>query len=227
MTISASTQSKERTSAWLAKARRVAAAAGKRTMDICFAILLLIVSTPLLLVSMLLVRTTSHGPALFRQERVGLDGRLFVMLKLRTMYAGCEDAIHQEYVRTMLAGEAVPTDGLYKLDGDARVTPIGAFLRRTSLDELPQLWNVIRGDMSLVGPRPALVWEAEAFPSWAHDRFGVRPGLTGLWQVSGRNRVTMVDGLHLDIRYVASRTLWMDLKILLRTAKVVLGADTR
>jgi lipopolysaccharide/colanic/teichoic acid biosynthesis glycosyltransferase len=183
----------------------------KRTIDLALAAVVFVLAAPFTLLTALAVYLDSDGPILYCQERVGEQGRTFTVYKFRSMRVDAEQG-------------GTP---IWAKDKDDRITRVGRLIRKTRLDELPQLWNVIRGDMSLVGPRPALVWEAEAFPSWAHDRFGVRPGLTGLWQVSGRNRVTMVDGLHLDIRYVASRTLWMDLKILLRTAKVVLGADTR
>jgi lipopolysaccharide/colanic/teichoic acid biosynthesis glycosyltransferase len=149
------------------------------------------------------------------------------MLKLRTMRNDATDAVHREYVQRMLAGDARPEDGLYKLGHDNRVTRVGAVLRRCSLDELPQFWNVLRGDMSLVGPRPVLPWEAELFPSWAGRRFDVQPGVTGLWQVSGRNRLTMTEGLALDVRYVASRTLRLDLLILVRTVGAVIGRGGR
>jgi len=184
---------------------------------------LLLVLWPLILSAMAAVRVTSPGPVLFRQERVGRAGKSFVMLKLRTMRTGCADVVHRQYVEGMLRGQARSVDGLYKLRHDPRVTRIGAWLRRSSIDELPQLWNVLRGEMSLVGPRPALTWEADLFPVWAHRRFEVRPGLSGLWQVSGRNRLTMTEGLALDVRYVEEQGLRLDLVILLRTAKAVLA----
>jgi lipopolysaccharide/colanic/teichoic acid biosynthesis glycosyltransferase len=143
------------------------------------------------------------------------------------MQVDADDTSHREYVARMLAGEATPQRGLYKLDADPRVTRMGAILRRTSLDELPQLINVLRGDMSLVGPRPALPYEVRQFPVWAAPRFAVRPGLTGLWQVSGRNRLAMTDGLLLDVEYVERHTLLLDLGILLRTAPAVLAGGAR
>jgi lipopolysaccharide/colanic/teichoic acid biosynthesis glycosyltransferase len=196
-------------------------------VDVLGSALLLVVVSPVLLVAALAVRITSPGPALFRQERLGRDGRPFVMLKLRTMQDGCPDTEHRAYVRALLAGDAAPLDGLYKLRGDTRITRVGALLRRTSMDELPQLWNVLRGHMSLVGPRPVLPYEADMFPAWSRARFGVRPGITGLWQVSGRNRLTMLDGLALDVAYVERCGLLLDLKILLRTVGAVLGRGAR
>jgi lipopolysaccharide/colanic/teichoic acid biosynthesis glycosyltransferase len=149
------------------------------------------------------------------------------MYKFRTMQVGCDARLHEDYVLRLLAGDAVPEDGLYKLPNDPRVTRIGPFLRRSSIDELPQLFNVLRGDMSLVGPRPCLPYELERLPPWATSRFDVRPGVTGLWQVSGRNRLTMVEGLRLDLDYVAHRNLWMDLVILVRTVRAVLEGGAR
>jgi lipopolysaccharide/colanic/teichoic acid biosynthesis glycosyltransferase len=149
------------------------------------------------------------------------------MLKFRTMYVGCDENLHREYVRRLLAGQAERHDGLYKLSADTRVTRVGVVVRRLSIDELPQLVNVLRGEMSLVGPRPALPWEAAMFPAWAAPRLWVRPGVTGLWQVSGRNELTMLDGLQLDVEYVARQSLHGDLLILLRTLPTVLAAKGR
>jgi lipopolysaccharide/colanic/teichoic acid biosynthesis glycosyltransferase len=192
----------------------------KRALDIALALLLLIVVSPLLLLLWCLVRWTSPGPALFRQERVGRDTRPFTMLKLRSMYAGNDDETHRAYVTGMLAGDQgapAPNGALYKLVGDPRVTPIGAWLRRTSLDELPQLVNVLRGEMSLVGPRPMLPWEAELLAESYWPRFAVKPGITGLWQVSGRNRLSMRIALELDVEYARRPSTLADLGILLRT----------
>ena len=191
---------------------------GKRTFDLVMALVLLILLSPVMLAAFLAVRATSPGSAVFRQVRVGALKRPFVLLKFRTMVQGCSQESHESFVRRMMAGDDPrPCDGLYKLENDPRVTPVGRFLRRTSIDELPQLVNVLRGDMSLVGPRPALPWEVELFPISALGRFLVRPGLTGLWQISGRNRLTMLDGLRLDVEYVARCALFTDLRILVLT----------
>jgi lipopolysaccharide/colanic/teichoic acid biosynthesis glycosyltransferase len=147
------------------------------------------------------------------------------MLKFRTMHQGLDDAIHRKYVTAMLVGSAAPADaerGIYKLTSDPRVTSIGRFLRKTSLDELPQLVNVLRGEMSLVGPRPVLPWEAELFEARHQVRFAVKPGLTGLWQVAGRSTLTMQQALDLDVEYVLRHTNLLDLAILLRTIPTVL-----
>lgn len=201
--------------------------ATKRTVDVLVAGVGLVLAAPLLVVVYVLVRLSSPGPGFFRQTRLGRDGKPFGMLKFRTMYAGCDESLHREYVRQLLAGVAEPQDGLYKLVRDERVTRVGAILRRSSIDELPQLVNVLRGEMSLVGPRPALPWEAQLFPAWAGPRYWVRPGLTGLWQVSGRNQLTMLEGLQLDVEYVARQSLHRDLAILLRTVPTVLAAGGR
>ena len=204
--------------------------AAKRLLDIAVALALITVLAPLLAVLVALVRMTSAGPALFRQERLGIGRRRFTMFKLRTMYLDNDDRIHRAYVASMLssAGEAEATEaGLYKLEADPRVTRLGAILRRTSLDELPQLFNVLRGEMSLVGPRPVLPWEAEMFAKPYQRRFAVKPGITGLWQVSGRSRLSMQEALDLDVEYVARRSFLLDLQILFRTIPAVCGGGAR
>jgi lipopolysaccharide/colanic/teichoic acid biosynthesis glycosyltransferase len=199
----------------------------KRVLDIALASVLLVVSSPLLLIIAVLVGATSSGPVLFRQTRVGRAGMPFRMLKFRTMREGCDDAVHRDYVRRLLADQVEAHEGLYKLVDDPRVTRVGAVLRRLSIDELPQLLNVVKGDMTLVGPRPALSFEAELFPDWATPRYLVAPGMTGLWQVSGRNRLTMLQGLELDLEYVERRSFVTDLRILLRTVPAVLDHGAR
>lgn len=199
----------------------------KRLIDVTVASLALVCLSPLFLLLAVLVRCSGPGGALFRQTRVGIDQKPFVMYKFRTMQVGCAATLHQDYVQRLLAGDVVPEDGLYKLPSDPRVTRIGSFLRRSSMDELPQLCNVLRGDMSLVGPRPCLPYEVERFPPWAASRFVVRPGVTGLWQVSGRNRLPMLEGIRLDLKYVAQRNLWIDLVILAKTARAVLEGGAR
>ena len=199
----------------------------RRALDVTLAALLLVVLSPVMLVVAVLVRVSSPGPVLFRQTRVGRGRAPFSMLKFRTMRVGCDDGAHRDYVQRMLAGEAESHDGLYKLVDDPRVTRVGAVLRKLSLDELPQLLNVVKGDMALVGPRPALPFEAELFPIWATPRYLVLPGVTGLWQVCGRSRVTMLHGLELDVAYVEQRSLAVDLRILLRTIPAVLDRGAR
>ena len=195
--------------------------AAKRALDIALSAAALAVLAPLLAALWLLVELTSPGPGFFRQERLGRGMRPFTMLKLRSMYTGDSDKIHREYVARLLSGDQEPGPrGLFKLEADPRIIPVGAWLRRTSMDELPQLFNVLRGDMSLVGPRPALPWETEMSVSVYAEyprRFEVRPGLTGLWQVSGRSRLSVEESLKLDTEYVQRRSFGLDLLILART----------
>jgi lipopolysaccharide/colanic/teichoic acid biosynthesis glycosyltransferase len=200
----------------------------KRSFDVVASGLALLVLSPLLLVIGLLVWLTSPGPAFFRQVRIGRDERSFTMFKFRTMIDGADDGAHRAFVTNMFHAAADGPadggeDGVYKLTDDPRITRVGALLRRFSLDELPQLLNVLNGTMSLVGPRPALPWEAELFQPEFRPRFAVRPGITGLWQVSGRNTLTMPEALKLDLEYVRHGGLGMDLMILLRTLPAVLN----
>ena len=189
----------------------------RRGIDLMAAAIgLLVLLVPMIVIG-LLIRATSSGPALFQQQRVGFGGRTFTMFKFRTMRTGTGDEMLRELIAAELRGEDTSSNGSFKLDDDPRVTKIGNFLRKTSLDELPQLINVIVGNMSLVGPRPCLVWEARMFPAEFRARFSVRPGLTGLWQVSGRSTMGTLEMLHLDLTYVRTRRLIGDLSILART----------
>ena len=202
----------------------------KRATDIVISLAAIVILTPLLLLLWLLVRSTSNGPALFRQERLGRNKHPFTLLKLRTMYTDNDDRIHRDYVAGLLSPDGAATadaSGLFKLDADPRVTPLGARLRRSSLDELPQLINVLKGEMSLVGPRPVLSWEADMFGEPYQQRFDVKPGMTGLWQVSGRNRLSMQDALQLDVEYVARSGFMFDLVILFRTLPALFGGGAR
>ena len=204
--------------------------AAKRTIDIMLSLALIVIVAPLLLFLCLLVRSTSAGPALFRQERLGRDKQPFTLLKLRTMYIDNDDRIHRDYVTRMLsADQTAPAgnSGLFKLDADPRNTPLGTWLRRTSLDELPQLFNVLHGEMSLVGPRPVLSWEAQLFEEAYQQRFAVKPGITGLWQVNGRSRLSMRRALELDVEYVVRRSFTLDLAILLRTVPALFRGGAR
>jgi lipopolysaccharide/colanic/teichoic acid biosynthesis glycosyltransferase len=200
----------------------------KRVMDIAGSLLMLIVCLPVFAGIALAVRLTSKGPILFRQDRIGQYGRRFTFLKFRSMRVNNDESVHKEYVKQLIAGvaERVPTnngDGVFKLAGDKRITPIGKFLRKTSLDELPQFINVLRGDMSLVGPRPPLPYELAAYQTWHRRRvLQVKPGITGLWQVTGRSRVRFDDMVRLDLRYAISWSPWLDFKILLRTPGAVI-----
>jgi lipopolysaccharide/colanic/teichoic acid biosynthesis glycosyltransferase len=202
----------------------------RRLRDLLLAAIALLLAGPLMVVIAALVRLTSPGPVLFRQTRLGYLERPFEMLKFRTMYVHCDEAVHREYV-TRMFGEDLFQGGattLFKLEHDPRITRVGSFLRRTSLDELPQLLNVLRGDMSLVGPRPAMPWEVELYLPHHRERFQVAPGMTGLWQVRGRSRLSGPCALELDVEYVRRRTFALDLWILLMTLPAVLRpGDTR
>jgi lipopolysaccharide/colanic/teichoic acid biosynthesis glycosyltransferase len=200
---------------------------GKPLFDAVLASLSLLILCPLLVAVAVLIRLTTPGPALIRQTRVGRGRRPFVLYKFRSMYTGNSDEQHRLYIRKLLTEDEPPAGGhrgLFKLEDDPRVTPVGRLLRRTSVDELPQLLNVIRGDMSLVGPRPALPWEVEMIGEAHGRRFEVRPGLTGLWQVSGRSRLTMRQGLELDVEYVSRQSFAFDLMIILKTVPTVIFA---
>lgn len=206
----------------------------KRAIDLLGSVLLLIMLSPLLLFIALAIKVTSKGPVLFRQQRIGQYGKSFMFLKFRSMYENNDDTVHQEYVKKLIAGGApcqmsAASDGgpgIYKLTKDKRVTPLGAYLRRSSMDELPQLLNVIRGEMSLVGPRPALGYEVAVYQTWHRRRvLEVKPGITGLWQVSGRCRLSFDEMVRLDLKYAKGWSPWLDIKILLRTPRAVWSGE--
>lgn len=203
----------------------------KRIMDVAGSVLALLLFSPLFLAIAVAVKVTSKGPVFFRQRRMGWHGESFVFLKFRSMRVDSDPTIHREYVKQLIAGKAQKQpsngngDGHFKLTHDPRITRVGSFLRKTSLDELPQLIHVVTGEMSLVGPRPPIPYEVESYDIWHRRRLlEVKPGITGLWQVSGRSRVTFDDMVRLDLRYARTWSPWMDIKILLRTpVAVVLG----
>jgi lipopolysaccharide/colanic/teichoic acid biosynthesis glycosyltransferase len=201
-------------------------ASARRALDLALALFLIAVAAPVLLLIAVAVRIDSRGPALYRQRRVGLRGIEFSVNKFRSMRVDADPGRHRDYVQQLIGcgqdSEAAQNGGLYKLVVDDRITRVGRFLRRSSLDELPQLFNVVRGDMSLVGPRPVIPYEVERYPEWYHERFAVKPGLTGLWQVSGRNEHTYEEMVRFDVEYARRRSLRMDLAILARTVWVVL-----
>jgi lipopolysaccharide/colanic/teichoic acid biosynthesis glycosyltransferase len=200
------------------------AVAARRLVDLVLATALLVVLAPAMLAIAIAIRLDSPGPALFRQRRVGLGGREFTVFKFRSMRAGADPGRHREYVSALIQGtNAEPGSGdLYKLTVDDRITPVGRWIRGWSLDELPQLLNVLGGQMSIVGPRPAIPYEVEEYPAWYMRRFDVKPGLTGLWQVNGRNERTYEEMVRLDVEYVETRSLLLDLGIVVRTPLTVL-----
>jgi lipopolysaccharide/colanic/teichoic acid biosynthesis glycosyltransferase len=198
----------------------------KRALDVLGSAALLIFLSPVFLVVSGVVRLTSKGPIFFRQTRIGHRGNPFTMLKFRTMRVDADDAIHQQYVADYIQSTAAASSEapVFKIVNDPRITKVGHFLRRSSLDELPQFWNVLRGDMSLVGPRPPLPYEVARYKAWHRRRLlEAKPGITGLWQVTGRSRTTFDDMVRLDLRYAKNYSVWKDLRILLATPRAVVS----
>ena len=203
----------------------------KRLLDVVVAGVALLLLTPVLAAIAVAIKLDSPGPVIFRQQRVRGDQptdtehpeeNTFTFLKFRSMVHNVDCSAHRQYVEALISGQAARQgNGLYKLE-DKRITRVGRILRRTSLDELPQLWNVLRGDMSLVGPRPALPYEVRVYKPWHKERLSVTPGLTGLWQVAGRSKLNFDDMVRLDLTYVRERNLALDLKLLLKTFPAVL-----
>ncbi|MCA1726424.1 MAG: exopolysaccharide biosynthesis polyprenyl glycosylphosphotransferase, partial [Actinobacteria bacterium] len=203
----------------------------KRAIDLSVATVAVLLASPVLLLAALAVRLSSRGPVLLHQERVGMDGRPFGMLKFRSMIVDADSALHEafvsDHIRRLTEAELeIPPGQLFKLDADPRITPAGRVLRRFSLDELPQLFNVLRGEMSLVGPRPALPFEVGLYQEWHRRRLEVRPGMTGLWQVGGRGKLTFDDMVRLDIQYVESWSPLRDALILIRTIPAIFRKET-
>jgi len=204
----------------------------KRLMDIAGSLVALILCLPVFVIVALAIKLTSKGPVLFRQVRLGRYGKKFTFLKFRSMQVGNDHKIHEDYVARFILG--VPGTGqpagsqakLYKLTADPRITPIGRLLRNTSLDEIPQFLNVLLGDMSLVGPRPPVIYEFARYDLWHKQRLlAAKPGITGLWQVDGRSRVKFDEMVRLDIRYARSWSLWLDIKILVQTPRAVISGS--
>ena len=203
----------------------------KRASDIVISLTAIILLTPVWLILSLLVKRGSPGPVMFRQERVGMDGRIFLCYKFRTMHADADDTMHREAYRKNIEGENEANVGdaitpvFGKVKNDPRVTSTGRWLRRSSLDELPQLFNVLKGDMSIVGPRPPIAYEVEEYDIWHRKRLDMKPGITGLWQVSGRNRLKFDEMVRTDLYYIENWSLWLDLKIILLTLPAVWRGD--
>ncbi len=199
----------------------------KRAMDILGAAGGLILTSPFLLVVSLVIKIVSRGPVFFKQQRIGYMGKPFTMWKFRTMRVGADTSNHRQHVTRLINGCGQNGEGfgkpMIKLDDDPQIIPFGKILRKTCLDELPQLVNVLRGEMSLVGPRPAIAYEVEAYASWHHRRLDTVPGVTGLWQVNGKNRLTFIEMVRLDIEYLKERSFWLDIGILLKTPLAVLS----
>ncbi len=203
----------------------------KRAIDLLGSAFVLFFLFGIFLALALLIKLTSKGPVLFRQIRIGQHGKAFTFLKFRSMYFNNDATIHKDYVTRFITGQTELNTregkpGVYKITNDPRVTPLGRFLRKTSLDELPQLLNVLKGEMSLVGPRPPVPYEFQHYDLWHRRRIlEIKPGLTGLWQVNGRSRTSFDDMVRLDLKYAAQWSLWLDLKIFLLTPRAVLFGD--
>jgi lipopolysaccharide/colanic/teichoic acid biosynthesis glycosyltransferase len=206
----------------------------KRPLDIVGALVALVIFAPIMLATAIAVRMSSPGPIIFRQIRLGKGGKPFAFYKFRSMFVNGDDRIHREYVKSLINGEhdkvnQQSSDGanpVYKMKADPRITWVGRIIRKTSIDELPQLFNVLKGDLSLVGPRPPLPYEADNYRSWHLRRvLDVKPGITGLWQVEGRSVVTFDEMVRMDLTYVRGCSLALDLKILVRTVRVVLRCE--
>ncbi|MBN1309401.1 MAG: sugar transferase [Chitinispirillaceae bacterium] len=193
----------------------------KRAMDIVIALLILVICAPIMLVAAAAIKLSSPGPVVFKQERVGLGGRIFTFFKFRSMHTGNDNSVHREFITDFITSrnsEKCNNTGTFKIVHDRRVTPVGRILRKTSIDELPQLFNVLRGDMSLVGPRPPVPYEVDIYDLWHRRRvMEIKPGITGFWQVYGRSRTSFENMVRMDIHYIRNRSLLFDIALLLKT----------
>lgn len=189
----------------------------KRLIDVVCSFIGVVVLSPLFIIIAIIIKTTSKGPVFFSQKRVGKNGKEFDMYKFRSMVVNAEE------LKEKLAAQNEMSGPMFKMKDDPRVTKVGKFIRKTSIDELPQLWNILKGDMSLVGPRPSLPKEVAQFEEWMYRRLEVKPGLTCYWQVSGRNNIDFEDWMKLDIKYVKERSTWIDIKLIFKTMGVLFG----
>mgnify|MGYP001435287424 FL=1 len=189
----------------------------KRLIDIICSFVGILVLSPLFIIIAIIIKFTSKGPVFFSQKRVGRNGKEFDMYKFRSMVVNAEE------LKEKLAAQNEMSGPMFKMKDDPRVTKVGKFIRKTSIDELPQLWNILKGDMSLVGPRPSLPKEVAQFDDWMYKRLEVKPGLTCYWQVSGRNNIDFEDWMKLDVRYVEEKNLWIDIKLIYKTVFVLFG----
>ena len=189
----------------------------KRALDVIASFLGLVILSPILLIVAILIKLESKGPAIFAQSRIGLNGKEFKMYKFRSMVQNAEE------LKEKLAKQNEMSGPMFKIKNDPRVTKVGKFIRKTSIDELPQLLNILKGDMTLVGPRPSLPREVEKFESWMLKRLDVKPGLTCYWQVSGRNNIDFYEWMKLDLKYVNDMSFWLDIKLIFKTVAVLFG----
>jgi lipopolysaccharide/colanic/teichoic acid biosynthesis glycosyltransferase len=206
--------------------QKIAAHAAKRVLDIIGSSILMLFLSPLFIIIPLLIKLTSKGPVFFTQTRIGLGGRPFKFIKFRSMYVGNDPSVHRDFVKNLILGEqggcCTESKTVYKIKNDSRVTPLGKFLRKSSLDELPQFFNVLSGDMSLVGPRPPIPYEMENYHSWHKRRvLEIKPGITGFWQVAGRSTTTFDTMVRMDLQYIMRWSLWWDIKLIIRTPLAV------
>jgi exopolysaccharide biosynthesis polyprenyl glycosylphosphotransferase len=220
-------QAGDRTATWWDQVRNFWQRQGyrfaKRLIDLVGSVAILLLLAPLFALAAISIRLDSTGPILFRQTRVGRHGKTFTMYKFRSMRADADERIHRDYFLKLLRERAEQASaGVFKVPNDPRVTRVGRVLRKTSIDELPQLWNVLLGDMSLVGPRPPIPYEVAMYESWVWQRLEVVPGMTGLWQISGRSSLSVEEMFRLDIEYVRRQSFSLDVKILLLTIPTVL-----
>ena len=192
----------------------------KRWMDVTISIIMFIIFLPLFVLIPILIKITSGGPVFYRQMRLGRNGKPFVFLKFRSMYNNSDHSIHKKYIEDYMNGNG-NNGGIYKINHDKRVTPLGKILRKTSIDELPQLWNVLRGDMSIVGPRPPIYYEYNMEKEIQNRRLTVKPGITGLWQIRGRSKVPFHDMIKMDLRYIRSSSIIFDILIMFETVYII------
>jgi exopolysaccharide biosynthesis polyprenyl glycosylphosphotransferase len=204
----------------------------KRSLDIVGSLIGLILFAPLMLITSLAIKLSSQGPVIFKQTRIGRKGRRFLFYKFRSMYIENDDRLHREFVAGLIQGnhEALnrgdKNQPCFKIKNDDRITPVGKIIRRLSIDELPQFFNVLKGEMSLVGPRPPIPYEVEKYKPWHLRRIlEIKPGITGLWQVKGRSRTSFDEMVRLDLRYLINWSFWLDIKILFKTFKAVIGTN--
>ena len=195
----------------------------KRSVDIIGSLSGIIILSPILLLIAILIKIVSPGPVFFKQDRVGRSGKIFSFLKFRSMKVNNDVTVHRNHLKKLINGDSDSHESMEKLNNDPRIIPLGSLFRKTCVDELPQLINVLRGEMSLVGPRPCIPYEAEEYLRWHARRFDIIPGMTGLWQVSGKNKTTFKEMIRLDIKYASERSFWLDSIILLKTPIVVLS----
>ena len=206
----------------IAKARKFNRSWKKRAFDLLLTVPGTILISPVLIVTAIAIRLDSSGPAIYTQNRVGLDGRIFKIYKFRSMHNNSDENLHKQQIEAYANGH-LEGNGTYKLQADPRITRVGKFIRKTSIDELPQIFNVLKGDMSLVGPRPVPVYEADKYNLWHSERLTTPPGITGLWQVSERSSASFDNQLRLDIRYIRNQSLKLNIQILLNTIPAVLS----